>query len=415
MIAPFRSRPVSLKSFLQHAIADIFSLLDYSASLLESIADDRTLFLYITDDEHSTAKKEINFSAKLNDLKVKLKKYKDKGVVFQLIKIPGKKINTVMSSDVMKDIFFVDEIKEDAFDTRMRQIFEERLIKEDLFPIKIEDNNSNNKIVFHYSNFDPLNQGKTDIKINILNEYRTFFPLVRIDSIHGDNWKAIPEKTEVGQPCFDLSADQLQKKLTVNIESKIKLKFFNSSNNEQIKTFYTLFVPGSQQFNVSQYFIGNPEFKTTEENSTEKGALYANYFSLANDTLTYRPTPWVLVIYSILLFLLAKILSLMIKPTLKGRRINIKRTDISGYNISEKISTDIKKKIINDVSELPAFVFEVKKVKRNRMNIFLQPPDNIWFQSLNFSLPGKNRQMKAKILVGKKWNKTVSEHIFNIQ
>lgn len=302
------------------AYTDIFAVLKRTSEILENSANDQSLCLYITDDEQSEQNKSTNISESLKSAKNNLQKFKNAGVVFQLVKIKGASSNFVMSSDVLKEIFSVNEVESANFGSMLTNIFKERFIKEDLIPFKTEKPNSNNKIIFKYKNFKTFTSGIADAEIEISNHYKSFSPIVKIDSVVGKNWKAVPEKVDSGIPYFNIDQEEVKKAVRFNVQSHKGIQFFNQSLDEEIRTYYTVIVPGSQQYDIQKYFTDNKDFKVSESNSVLKNALFATYNSSYKKDNLNKTTYWMLFVYGLFSFLLAKFLNKLLKPTLKGKK-----------------------------------------------------------------------------------------------
>ena len=103
------------------------------------------------------------------------------------------------------------------------------------------------------------------------------------------------------------------------------------------------------------------------------------------------------------------------RPTIKGRSLEIIRTDVDNYQIKLKIKEYISKKSFKDINQLDAFLLETKKVQRSSFNIFYQPDDNVWLTSKYFPLPNSKGGFSDTILISKKWNKTVNSHNINVK
>lgn len=394
---------------------DLFEVLTQVNSTLEHTANDKTLCLFITDDEHSTSYKTVNIQQEIQRLKPELQKFQQEGVVFQLIKIKGNTANKIMSSNELSSVFAVDEVSNDQLNQQLETIFKNRQIQNDLKPIQIDSNKlSNNKLLFSFKNLNIID-GKKDIEITIENNFKSFKPIVKIDSLVSENWKANIEKTDIGDPFFYLEKLENQRTIRLNFQLKKALQFLNTKKEEPIKTYYTVLVPGSQQYNVKKIFENHSAFTPISNQEITNGTYAASFYSKRTVENDYKITPWLYLVYGIALFLIAKLIALGLSPTLKGRTIQIRRTDVNNYKVEKKIKSTIAKYSIKDLNQLEAFIFEAKKVKRSKFNILSQPFDNIHFTSKYISLKNNKGNWVNTVLVLKKWQSNDNNHQITIR
>lgn len=392
------------------AHTDIVGLLNTVNRELEHSADDRTLYLFITDDEQSTSDKKMNLANEIQSIKSNLQKFQEAGVTFQLIKIKGNVSNKIMSSDELSNVFIVDEVESDTQTGQFEDIFKNRFLINDLKPIQIDKSSlSNNKILFNYSDFIVAN-GETDIDLTIENLYNSFSPLITIDSVIGAGWKAYPGKTAIGMPYFEITSGDWQKKIRFNVATTLNILFYNQSVSEKIKTFYTVLIPGSQQYKIGKILENQTYFKAQTSEGITKGLYKASYYSNTENTIHYKTTPWIYIVYTLILFIFAKILSVRLQPTLKGRSIGIVRTDVANYKVIKKYRTNESKDKIQDLNEMQAFTLEVKKVRRAKFNIFHQPSDNIHFTSSSFQIRNEKGKYVNTVLIREKWKTNENNH-----
>ncbi len=392
------------------AHTDIVGLLNTVNEELEHSADDRTLYLFITDDEQSTSGKKMNIANEIQSIKLNLQKFQEAGVTFQLIKIRGNVSNKIMSSDELSKVFIVDEVDSNLQTGQLKDIFKNRFIINDLKPIQIDKSSlSNNKILFNYSDFILVN-GEADINLTIENMYNSFSPLITIDSVIGAGWKAFPKKTDIGIPYFEITSNEQQEKIRFNLVVNSSIQFYNQSRSEKIKTFYSILIPGSQQYNIRKILENQQYFKPQTADGIMKGLYKAEYYSNKENTIHYKTTPWIYLIYALIYFVFAKIISIRLRPTLKGRSLEILRTDVDNYRVIKKYTTNQRKDNIQNLNQLHAFTVEVKKVRRSKFNILHQPFDNIHFTSVFFLIKNEKGKHVNSVLVRGRWEIRENSH-----
>ena len=350
---------------------DILSVLNKTNTILEQNANDATLCLYVTDDEQSMPAPSIILNDEISKLKPDLIKFKNAGVIFQLIKLPSSERNLVLSSSQLKDsIFYVDDVKNDEeMRSKLIQILTNRYIKSDVQPISLSIENVNNKILFDFEKLRFSKSGNIVLKFTAISNYQSFTPVVNIDKISGVNWEIIPKNERWDKFYYSLPKDTtIRLVLPAKIEAEKRLNFVNSVSKDTLTTFYTITIPGSNQYVYKKILSDINGFETNDK-TPFNGLLQGKYITYGEVSVTHQITPWIYLVYSFFMFLLGLILAKLLKPTLYGRSIliqNRQTNEVFEYKGGVK-------------GPLNETILEVRpsKLRFNKYNIFNQPLDNM--------------------------------------
>lgn len=350
---------------------DILAVLKKTNTILEQKANDATLCLYVTDDEQSEPTPIINLNDEISKLKSDLIKFKNAGVIFQLIKLPSSERNLVLSSTHLKDsVFFVDDVKNDEeMRSKLIQILTNRYVISDLQPISSFKTNVNNKILFDLEKLKFSKSGNVTLMFTAINNYQSFTPIVSIDKISGINWEVIPKNERWDKFYFSLPKDTaIRLELPAKIEAEKRLNFVNSVSKDTLTIAYTITIPGSNQY-VYKKILSNIDGLETNNKTPFNGLLQGRYITHGEVSVTHQITPWIYLIYSFFMFLLGFIFTKSLKPTLSGRKIliqNRQTNEVFEYN------GPVKGSLNETVLEVRA-----SKLRFKKYNIFYQPLDNM--------------------------------------
>lgn len=348
---------------------DILAVLRKTNKILEQKANDETICLYVTDDEQSMPAPVVNLTNEINELKPDLIKFKNAGVIFQLIKLPSSERDLVMSSPQLKDsIFFVDDVRNDEeMRSQLIQILTNRLIKLDLQPISTSEANVNNKVLFDFEQIKFSKSNDIVLDFYASNSYHSFSPIVNIDKISGIDWEIIPKNERWDKFYFSLRSDSpLRIVLPAKIEAAKKINFVNSISRETITTYFTVTIPGSNQY-VYNKILSDVKGLEANNNTPFNGLLQGKYITQGEVNVVRQTTPWIYFIYSLVMFLIGSAITKTLKPTLAGRNILVEnRQTNERFNYIGPI-----KGYLNETS-LEVFP---SKLCINKFNLFRQPLD----------------------------------------
>lgn len=350
---------------------NILKVLDRTINLLEVTADDATICLFITDDEQSVPDIEMKDIDGMKEYRSTLLKFKNAGVIFQLIKLPSVNRKPVMSSESMKDtVFYVDEVKNDVeLNSKLIQIMSDRLIKSDLQPITAGNEKVNNKVVFDINKFEIQNSDKAVITFVVKNNYRSFAPLICINKIEGKNWSIIPKNQRWNNFYFSIPPDTSQTmKLPVVVKSPYSIHAVNRFETEKVTITYSIYVPGSNQYNYQKLFADSIGF-TRIDKSPFNGVYSNTYLTYSETSVVHKINWWMYILYSVASFMLAFIIRKSGKPTLNGRRILV-------LNKQTNETFEYKHPVRNSLDEVELLI-KPMRLKVSKYNLFRQPLDVI--------------------------------------
>ncbi len=380
-LADFENITVDSIKSIQHRVCDngrkiisytdILEVLRMTNKILEEKANDATICLYVTDDEQSMPGPIVNLTNEINELNPDLIKFKNAGVIFQLIKLPSSGKDLVMSSPQLREsVFFVDDVRNDEeMKRKLIQILTNRLIKLDLQPISTSKANVNNKILFNYRKLKFSKSGNIILEFNIDNNYQSFSPIVNIDKISGIDWEIIPKNERWDKFYFSPPMDaSFRMMLPAKIKAAQKINFVNSVSKEAVITYFTVTIPGSNQY-VYNKILSDIDGLEVNNNSPFNGLLQGKYISQSEVNVIQQVTPWIYLIYSLIMFLIGFIITKLLKPTLTGRHILIQNRQTNEV-------FEYKKPVKGTLNETLLEIVPTK-LRINKYNIFQQPLDRI--------------------------------------
>ncbi len=353
------------------AYTDILEVLRMTNKILEQKANDATICLYVTDDEQSMPAPMPNIANEINKLSPDLIKFKNAGVIFQLIKLPSSEKDLVMSSPQLKEsVFFIDDVKNDEeMKSKLIQILTNRLIKLDLQPISTSKANVNNKVLFDYQKLKFSKSGNIVLDFIAHNNYQSFLPIINIDKIAGNDWEIVPKNERWDKFYFSLPmASSFKMTLPAKVEAEKRINYVNSVSKEAVTTYFTVTIPGSNQY---QYNKTLSDISGLEANNSTpfNGILQGKYISQSEVSVIHQVTPWIYLVYALIMFVIGFLITKLLKPTLAGRQILVQNRQT---NEVFEYKRPIKGTLNETILEITP-----SKLRINKYNIFYQPLDRI--------------------------------------
>lgn len=384
------------------ADTDMKALMQYTLELLAESADARTLCLYITDDIQSPA---LASRQEGEDLLPEFDRYAQSGVMFQLIRLPGKNTRDLFISQYLAPAFHLDAVDNpDELQQRIGRILRDRFAASDLRPLRKEgeDAGYNAKMGFALPKMNARVSGPLFLPVTLTNGYKSL-PIICIpDSLVSPVWKAKFTDAQGNRSSLWTGADSmLELELPLNGESLVGPPLLNRAGETTATLYYRLVYPGSGLMQAAGLY-DTVRYAYTRLTDAPFSGQWSSVHTVKAQ-LNYKvPMPWWLyIIYGLIFGAAGLFIRRSLRPTMLGMRVVVHDTlEDSDYNELIKNSDHY---LFSDSIGREMFAFKAVKVVCNPLNLLQQPDDRVMLNSaIPFHFKGKPGKSYQKATLPKK-------------